>query len=79
MCFRGREHISRGTFHLWLFLCGRHKENCVVKITDGRAQVNRFLLHFSRLKKGKEEVMPFYKRLRRSLSTPKAHASEEVV
>ena len=30
-----------------------NKENCVVKITDGRAQVNRFLLHFSRLKKGK--------------------------
>jgi len=28
------------------FLCGKHKENCLVTITDGRAQVKRFLLHF---------------------------------
>jgi hypothetical protein len=28
------------------FLCGKHKENCLVKITDGKAQVKSFLLHF---------------------------------
>lgn len=33
-------------FHLRGFLCGKHKENCLVKITEEKAQVKRFLLHF---------------------------------
>jgi hypothetical protein len=50
MCSRGREHNLRRRFHLWSFLCGKLKENCVVKIADGKAQVKRFLLHFCRVK-----------------------------
>jgi hypothetical protein len=48
------------------------KENCLVKITDGRGSGQEIFITFFKVKKEKEEVMPFYKRLGRSLSTPKA-------
>jgi len=33
-------------WYLGVFFVESKQENCLVKITEGKAQVNRFLLHF---------------------------------